>query len=350
MTTTDLSEQRRPGSRTRRLRPSVPAQAGPPAEAPAPEPPAAEPPAAEPPAPELAAAEPPAPEPLNVETADIGTPDLEPHARTTTDLVPAGEVIGAGAALDQLAASLRPALGGVPGAPDPDEVAAALEAAGLTDQSARQSFGQPDLFALAGRLLPRLARATRPRKHAVAPVRLDWSGLLRTRFAAPRLVAAGALVVAALWLRVPMVAVLPTLVAVPLAELLLAWRLGYVSWGLGYHNSSRGWRAHLRRSGMATLMALTVPLLLAAGVAGAATHRPGLVPLACGLAAAGGYPLLLVLAARHRLLTGVSLVAVTAAGTVLIHPSLPRMGLLAVGYLVGLGLTAYAVLDPRSRD
>jgi hypothetical protein len=35
---------------------------------------------------------------------------------------------------------------------------------------------------------------------------------------------------------------------------------------------------------------------------------------------------------------------------VLVHPSLPRMVLLAVGYLAGLGLTAYAVLDPRSRD
>jgi hypothetical protein len=101
---------------------------------------------------------------------------------------------------------------------------------------------------------------------------------------------------------------------------------------------------------MVTLAALTAPLLVAAGVAGAATHRPGLVPLACGIASAGGYPLLLVLAARRRLLAGVSLAAATAAGTVLIHPSLPRMGLLAIGYLAGLGLTAYAVLDPRSRD
>lgn len=282
---------------------------------------------------------------------DVETTVVEPEVGTARDVVVPVEAVHSGiTALDQLAASLRPALGGVPGTPDPDEVAAALEAAGLTDQSARQSFGQPDLFALAGRLLPRLARATRPRGHAVAPIRPDWSGLLRPSLAAPRLFAAAGLVVAALWLWVPMVAVMPTLLVVPLAELLLAWRLGYVSWGLGYHNSSRGWHAHLRRSGMVTLAALTAPLLVAAGVAGAATHRPGLVPLACGIAAAGGYPLLLVLAARRRLLAGVSLAAATAAGTVLIHASLPRMGLLAIGYLAGLGLTAYAVLDPRSRD
>ncbi|HEX8006736.1 MAG TPA: hypothetical protein VF482_09955, partial [Trebonia sp.] len=103
-------------------------------------------------------------------------------------------------------------------------------------------------------------------------------------------------------------------------------------------------------SGMVTLTALSGPLLVAAGVAGAATYRPGLVPLACGIAAAGGYPVLLILAARRRFLAGVSLMAATAAGTLLVHGSLPRMALLAIGYLAGLGLTAYTVLDPRSRD
>jgi hypothetical protein len=253
--------------------------------------------------------------------------------------------------LDDLAATLRPAISGAPGgAPDPDEVVAALEDAGITDQSARQSFGQPDLFALARRLLPRLALAPRPRRHAVAPLQLDWSGLLRPRLAPARLVAAAGLVTAVWWLRVPPVAALPAAAAVPLAELLLAWHMGYSRWGLGYHDSGTGWRRHLRRSGLLTLLALTLPLLLAAGFAGAATHLAGLVPVATGLLASGGYPLLLVLTARRRFLSGASLIAVTAAGTVLTHPSLLRMGLLAGGYLAGLALTAYAILDPRGRD
>jgi hypothetical protein len=255
------------------------------------------------------------------------------------------------ASLDDLAAALRPAISGAPGgAPDPDEVAAALEDVGLTDQSARQSFGQPDLFALARRLLPRLALAPRPRRHAVAPLRLDWSGLLRPRLAPARLAGAAGLLTAALWLRVAPAAVLPAAAAVPLAELLLAWHLGYARWGLGYHDSATGWRRHLRRAGLLTLLALTLPLLLAAGFAGAATHRPGLVPLATGLLASGGYPLLLLLTARRRLLAGASLIALTAAGTALAHPSLPRMCMLAGGYLAGLALTTYAVLDPRTRD
>jgi hypothetical protein len=255
-----------------------------------------------------------------------------------------------GVALDDLVGALRPAIARAPTA-DPDEVAAALEDAGLTDQAARQTFGQPDLFALAGRLLPRLARSapTRPRRHAVPPMRLDWSGLLRPRLATPRLIAAAGLA-AAWWLRLPAPAIVPAAAAVPLAELLLAWHLGYARWGLGYHDSGTGWRRHLRRTGLLTLAALAVPLVVAAGLAGAATHRTGLVPVASGLLAAGGYPLLLLLTARRRLLTGASLIAVIAAGTALTHPSLPRMGLLAGGYLAGLALVAYAILDPRSRD
>jgi hypothetical protein len=251
--------------------------------------------------------------------------------------------------LDELADTLRPTMTGAPGAPDADEVAAALENAGLTDQSARQSFGQPDLFALAGRLLPRLARSTRPRRHAVEPLRLDWSGLLRPRLAPARLSTAAALFLAAWWLDAPPAALIPAALAVPLAELLLAWHSGYARWGLGYHDSATGWRHHLRRSAWLTLAALAVPLLVAAGLAGAARYRAGLVPVASGLLAAGAYPVLLILTARRRFLAGASLIAVTAAGTALTHPSLPRMGLLAGGYLAGLVLTTYAVLDPRSR-
>jgi hypothetical protein len=297
-----------------------------------------------------------------VEAADPAEPagaepaGAEPVAApvAATEPVAAAQPVEAGepaAFLDDLAAALRPAVSSAPGGvPDPDEVAAALEDAGLTDQSARQSFGQPDLFALARRLLPTLALAPRPRRHAVAPLRLDWSGLLRPRLAPARLAGAAGLVAAAWWLRVPPAGILPAAAAVPLAELLLAWHLGYARWGLGYHDSATGWRRHLRRAGLLTLLALTLPLLLAAGFAGAATHRPGLVPLATGLLASGGYPLLLLLTARRRFLAGTSLIALTAAGTALTHPSLPRMCLLAGGYLAGLALTAYAVLDPRSRD
>jgi hypothetical protein len=251
--------------------------------------------------------------------------------------------------LDGLAARMRPALDGNP---DADEVAAALEAAGLTDQSVRRDFGQPDLFSLAGRLLPRLARVTRARRHAAAPVRLDWSGLGRPRLVPARLAAAAALGAAAWWLgtRADPAVVVPVVAGIPLADLLLAWRAGYTGWGLSYHDSAAGWRTHLRTVGRLTLAALATPLLVAAGLAGAATHRPGLLGVATGTLAAGGYPMLLVLTARRRFLAGASLVAATAAGTLLTHPSLPRMCLLAGGYLTGLGLVAYAVLDPRSHD
>jgi len=304
-------------------------------------------------------------EPAPEAAAAAQAPEAPPVTAPPTATPPTtGAAPSTAAALDELAESLRPAILGVPGQPDQDEVAAALEDAGVTDQSARQSFGQPDLFALAGRLLPRLARPRRPanadlaplrqapppRRHAVAPLRLDLSGLLALRLAPARLAGAAGLVAAAWWLRAPAAAVLPAVAAVPLAELLLAWRLGYARWGLGYHDSATGWRGHLRRTGRLTLIALAVPLLLAAGLAGAASHVSRLVPVATGLLAAGGYPLLLLFTARRRFLAGASLIALTVAGTVLTHPSLPRMGVLAGGYVAGLALTAYVLLDPRSRD
>ena len=284
--------------------------------------------------------------PAEVHPAETPVELAEPVEPVTA---PAGAVTTPVDPLDQLADTLRPAIAGAPGATDADEVAAALEDAGLTDQSARQSFGQPDLFALAGRLLPRLARARGPRRHAVEPLRLDWSGLLRPRFAPARLLTAAGLVLAAWWLKVPPAALIPAAAAVPLGELLLAWHCGYARWGLGYHDSPTGWRHHLRRAAWLTLAALAVPLLVAAGLAGAARHRAGLIPVASGLFGAGAYPLLLILTARRRFLAGASLIVATGAGTALIHPSLPRMGLLAAGYLAGLVLTTYAVLDPRSR-
>ena len=290
-------------------------------------------------------------EPAPEAAAPTQAPEAPPVTAPPTATPPTtGAAPSTAAALDELAESLRPAILGVPGQPDQDEVAAALEDAGVTDQAARQSFGQPDLFALAGRLLPRLARPQRPRRHAVAPLRMDWPGLLALRLAPARLAGAAGLVAAAWWLRAPAAAVLPAVAAVPLAELLLAWRLGYARWGLGYHDSATGWRGHLRRTGRFTLIALAVPLLLAAGLAGAASHVSRLVPVATGLLAAGGYPLLLLFTARRRFLAGASLIALTVAGTVLTHPSLPRMGVLAGGYVAGLALTAYVLLDPRSRD
>ncbi len=276
-------------------------------------------------------------------------PAVEPTPEPTVERAAEPVVKSPADPLDRLADTLRPVMTGAPGAPDADEVAAALENAGLTDQSARQSFGQPDLFALAGRLLPRLARSTRPRRHAVEPLRLDWSGLLRPRLAPARLSTAAGLFLAAWWLNAPPAALIPAALAVPLGELLLAWQSGYARWGLGYHDSPSGWRHHLRRAAWLTLAALAVPLLVAAGLAGAARYRAGLVPVASGVLAAGAYPVLLILTARRRFLAGASLIAVTAAGTALTHPSLPRMGLLAGGYLAGLVLTTYAVLDPRSR-
>ena len=255
--------------------------------------------------------------------------------------------------IDDLAARLGAACAG---AVDADEVAAVLEAIGITDQVARRGYGQPEVFALAGQVLRRVGgQAPAP------PVRWDWRGLLRPPLLAVRLVVAAAIGGAGWWLGPT--TVLPALVAVPLAELLVAWHRGHARWGLAVYDTVAAWRRHLRAIGWATLTALVAPLLVAVALAGAGRGMPpdlpqapgGLLRAAVGVLIAGGYPLLLLLAANRRTGAAVLLTCLAVGGTGPVAGAWPgvahgprlAVSVLAAAYLTGLVLTAAVLFDPR---
>jgi hypothetical protein len=240
------------------------------------------------------------------------------------------------------------------GAVDKDEVAAFLEESGITDQVARGRYGEPDVFALAERVHAGLCVRPAGSRHTAAPVRWDWRGLLRPPLLGARLVAAAALSGTAWWSGT--IALLPVLIGVPLAELLVAWHRGHVWWGLISYDSTLAWRRHLRALGWATLAVLVPPLLAGAALVGAVlagfTHPvpaatgAGLLALASGVLVTGGYAVLLVLAARRRLVAGTVLSAGCCLSVVLAHPAPVRVALVAAGYLAGLVIAAQAVFDP----
>jgi hypothetical protein len=249
------------------------------------------------------------------------------------------------------------------GVVDADEVAAFLEESGITDQVARRAYREPDIFALAERLHARLWAHPVAARHAAAPVRWDWRGLGRPPMLAVRLVAAAALAGAVWWLG--FAALVPALLGVPLAESLAAWHQGHVWWGLVSYDTTLAWRRYLRGLGWTTLAALTPPLLAGvalavlalAGTSGRSWHRladpltpgaagAGLLTLATGVLLAGGYGVLLLLAARRRVLTGAALAVGCAACVALTDPTPARVALVAAGYAAGLAVAGYAVFDP----
>jgi hypothetical protein len=241
---------------------------------------------------------------------------------------------------------------------DADEVAAVLEAAGIGDRAARQTYRQPHVFALAEQVYKRLGACGPPGRHAAAPVRWDWRGLGRPALIGTRLILAVAITVAGLWLGSS--AVLPALVAVPLAELLVSWQQGHARWGLAAYDTVAAWRRHLRAVGWATLTALVPPLLVAVALLAASSRLPadlpqagpGLLRAGTGMLLGGGYALILLLAACGRPVTAAGLMLAATGAAVLIRHTVPapapQVGLLAIGYLAGLVVAAYTVLDPRS--
>ncbi len=232
---------------------------------------------------------------------------------------------------------------------DLDEVAAFLEESGITDQLARGRYGEPDVFALADRVHARLWVRPAGHRHAGPQVRWDWNGLRRPSLLFIRLVALAVLAGTGRWAGTA--ALLPALVGVPLAELLVAWHQGHVWWGLVSYDSTLAWRRHLRALGWATLAVLVPPLVAGAALAGSAplpgpAAGAGSPALACGVLVAGGYAVLLVLAARRRLVAGTALASACCLAAVLVHPGQVRVAVVAAGYLAGLVIAAHAVFDP----
>jgi hypothetical protein len=232
---------------------------------------------------------------------------------------------------------------------DRDEVAAYLEESGITDQLARGGYREPDVFALADRVHARLWVRPAGRRHAAPQVRWDWHGLRRPSLLFIRLVALAVLAGTGWWAGT--VALLPALAGIPLAELLVAWHQGHVTWGLVSYDSALAWRRHLRALGWATLAMLVPPLVAGAALAGSAplpasAAGAGSPALACGVLAAGGYALLLVLAARRRLVAGTALCAGCCLAGVLVHSGQVRVAVVVAGYLAGLVIAAQAVFDP----
>ena len=242
------------------------------------------------------------------------------------------------AEVDRLAAALRFRR---PRPVDPDEVAVVLEANGFTDGLAVDGYRQPGLFALAEQVLHRLCIC---RVDCSGRAGWDWRGLGRWRLVVARLVAFAAL--AAVGWRTA----LPVLLALPLGEVLVAWHGGHARHGFAHYADRSLLVRHLRGVGWRALLALVPPVLVATGLLAAAGHLPAGRPLASvtaghaavGVLFAGWYGLLLLLAARRRLMPAVVIVGVAGA-------LVPLLGMwpVVVGYLLGLVVAALALFDPR---
>lgn len=287
-----------------------------------------------------------------------GTPPV-PHARRGDPDV------------GELASKVRELAGG---AVHPDEVAQALEAVGVTDRTAK-GYGHSDLFALAAEVLrrDRGAAAGLPR-HALPPMDVSWRSLLGWRLFAARALALGSAIGAAVlgarwlpgsggpvgWPWLPVLAALA--VAVPVGELLVLGHDARARWVFAACQDAWILRRRLTRAGWGVLAVLVPPPLIAGALAGAGNLRWAALVLL-----AGGYPMLLLLALRRRLLVAVGLVLLTgtvvggyawAVGRGWLTVPLPRQvpdrlargALLAAGYLVGLSVAAHAVGDPERYD
>ncbi|MCW6009127.1 hypothetical protein K1W54_31975 [Micromonospora sp. CPCC 205371] len=250
-------------------------------------------------------------------------------------------------------------------------VCALLPLAFLSD-----SVGAPVLAALA--LLP-LVRALTPsgldRSRAPSPSlqRPVWGGLhvappslARRRVARALVGLVEAAAIALVWWSAPTLQ--PLLVAVPLAEIVVAWHRSRATAGLDGYEDLRAFRREVRGLAAVTVGVLVPPLVAGAALTAAAyrlpyrlsTH-PQARDLVLGMAAAmllGG--LLAVtglLSARGRTVTAAVVAAAPLAGTAvvvwLLHAVAPGFAVLpgmvaaiGVSYLLGLVVAAHSTFDP----
>lgn len=207
------------------------------------------------------------------------------------------------------------------------------------------------------------------------PLAPGWRGLhkdvappslVRGRVARALIGLVEAAAVALVWWTAP--ALLPLLVAVPLAEILVAWHRSRATAGLDGYEDLRAFRREVRGLATVTVGALVPPLVVGAAL-GAAAYRlpyrlsahPHARDLVLGMAAAlllGG--LLAVtglLCARGRPVAAAVVAAAPLAGTAvvtwLLHAAVPGASVLpgtvaaiGVAYLLGLVLAAHATFDP----
>jgi hypothetical protein len=312
---------------------------------------------------------------------------------------------------------------------DVDELVAALEATGINDREAARRYGAPSVFALGeevlghlrqqpapwrtdrrpppylagalGRaallvcaLLPLvvlddgapvlaalalfpLVRALTPsglsRSRTRSPLRPVWRGLhvappslVRERVARALVGLVEAAAIALVWWTAPTLQ--PLLVAVPLAEILVAWHRSRATAGLDGYEDLRAFRREVRGLAAVTVGALVPPLVVGAAL-GAAAYRlpyrlsthPQARDLVLGMAAAmllGG--LLAVtglLCARGRTVAAGVLAAAPLAGAAVVAwllqsaapgvPVLPgTVAAVGVAYLLGLVVAAHSTFDP----
>ena len=144
----------------------------------------------------------------------------------------------------------------------PDELAAHLEAEGLTDVLARQRYGAPNVFAYADHLFQSAAptRSVLSEMAALPPLPFPWTGLLRgVVYALPG---------AAMALAVSLIAALPAgaprgLSYALIAAVILAWGWGQGFAVVGYRLTGPAQRRFVQR---ATLLVLPLGALLGAAL------------------------------------------------------------------------------------
>jgi hypothetical protein len=236
------------------------------------------------------------------------------------------------------------------------------------------SFGAPVLAALA--LVP-LVRALTPsglsRAPSSQPLRPVWRGLhvappslVRERVARALVGLVEAAAIALVWWTAPTLQ--PLLVAVPLAEIVVAWHRSRATAGLDGYEDLRAFRREVRGLAAVTVVALVPPLVVGAALAAAAyrlpyrlSSHPQARDLVLGMAAAtllGG--LLAVtglLCARGRIVAAAVVAAAPLAGTAvvawLLHAVVPGFAVLpavvaatGIAYLLGLVVAAHSTFDP----
>ncbi len=188
--------------------------------------------------------------------------------------------------------------------------------------------------------------AVLPRRAAAAVADAwDWAALTRPPVLVARLLALLGFAMVAWWRGAP--AVLPAVLAFPLAEALVAWHAGQARHAFTTHDDMRALARHLRALGRRAVLAVVPPLLVAsallAAAAGPAAGRP-LVHVtaaraAVGVLCAGGYGLVLLLAAARRLGTVLALGGLAVAGSA-------WPGAILGVYLAAVVLAAVALFDP----
>jgi hypothetical protein len=196
---------------------------------------------------------------------------------------------------------------------DPLEISSALEFDGITDQAAREQYGFPDIFALAGELYRRVPRhpvepQPQPDPWAGSPLRPALHGLL---YGLPAVCypAAGGLLAGP--------HVLPALIVALLASWALSQGLAHV----GYLRLGQAGPASAARLLLAGMPAGIAGVTLALAVAGLVLHAPR-PPLIFGVGLGAymlGATVLLILGGERLLLIGLAPGVLGSAAFLLLH-------------------------------